>query len=133
MTNLFRSTLRMGVLHKAMLACPGVEIRVRVDDLTNVHEILTLESGHPIYRPQNIFHAQDTKYILADESNDDQLIRQIKMLDVQAVMKSMVIKHYEKRIKSISEFFIIDWPYNMATVIEIGYTKVSAKPPPGRT
>ena len=132
MTNVFRSVLRMSAVQKALWENPGVECRVRVDDLTGVHEILTLESGHPIRRPRGVYAAQTTQFFLADESGDDQAMASVRAPDVQKAVKSLVSKHHENRIRSVSELYIIDWYMNRATVVEVTYARASADPPPVR-
>jgi hypothetical protein len=129
MSRLFRNIIHMSTIHKAQIECPGTEVRVRVQDLSNVHQVLTVESGHPIYRPMSIYRQQEQAILLADESGGPDAPEQITHVrpeKLQAVVKDLIVKHYEKRVSAISEIFSINWYGQEMTVIEISFGQASA-------
>jgi hypothetical protein len=116
---LFRNNLRMCVVFKYLFEHNGVEFRVRVDDLTNKHEILSIESGSPIYRPASIWAQQIAKLYCADEAADEPSLSEIKWEVVQQKVLDLILRHYKKDIKEVSEIIVVEWGLNRATVIEI--------------
>jgi hypothetical protein len=130
MSRLFKNIIRMGVVHASLDRYPGVEVRVRVEDLTNVHEVMSLESGYPIYRPQSVYKQQEQQIFLADESqgfeSTDQLYS-VRSDLLQSVACDLILKHHQKRNASVSEIFIIDWYFQRMTVIEISFGRGSTK------
>jgi hypothetical protein len=130
MSRLFKNIIRMSSIHDMLDRCPGVEVRVRVEDLNNIHEVMSLESGYPIYRPQSVYKQQEQVIMLADEStgfdNVDQLYH-VRTDLLQSVMKDLILKHYQKRVSAVSEIFVIDWYFQRMTVVEISFGRGSTK------
>lgn len=127
MSKVFRSVIRMSVLHDALAECPGVEIRIRHESLKGIHELLSLESGHPIYRPSSITAQQATKNYKADESNDDSAFDYVAPQILQQACVNLIHAHYQNKCKSISEVFILNWCEDWLVVIEISYGRLSAR------